>query len=95
MLEKQIEAAVCKYAKEKGILVYKFSSPNHIGVPDRIFFAPGGKVFLIEFKREGGKPTPMQVREADRLATVGHMVYFVDSINLGKTVVDRELLQRA
>ena len=40
MLEKDIEKAVCDYAKSKGVLTYKFSSPNHVGVPDRIFFAP-------------------------------------------------------
>ena len=49
MLEKQIEAKVCDYAKERGLLVYKFTSPNRMAVPDRMFIRPDGKVFFIEF----------------------------------------------
>ena len=36
MLEKQIEAKVCEYAKTKGVLVYKFTSPARAAVPDRL-----------------------------------------------------------
>ena len=89
MLEKQIEAAVCKYAKEKGFLTYKFSSPNHVGVPDRLFVAPYRQAFWIEFKREGGKATAMQEREAQRLRDCGFEVYLVDSVEDGKTVIDK------
>lgn len=90
MLEKQIEAAVCKYAKENGFLQYKFSSPAHFGVPDRIFFGDLNLVFLIEFKRKGGKATPAQEREAMRLKAFAHRVYLVDSVEFGKEVIDRE-----
>jgi hypothetical protein len=56
MLEKQIEKKVCDYAKERGMLVYKFTSPNRMAVPDRLFICPDGRVFFIEFKREGQSP---------------------------------------
>ena len=90
MLEKQIEAAVCKYAESKGFLQYKFSSPAHFGVPDRIFFGDLGFVFLIEFKREGEKPTPAQKREAGRLTNLNHRVYLIDNVEAGKEIIDAE-----
>lgn len=90
MLEKEIEKAVCAYAKEKGFLHYKFTSPGHLGVPDRIFFGDWGRVFLIEFKREGGTPTASQSREACRLTALGIHVYLVNNVPEGKMVVDGE-----
>lgn len=90
MLEKQIEAAVCKYAESKGFLQYKFSSPGHWAVPDRIFFGDLNCVFLIEFKREGEKPTPAQQREAGRLTNLYHRVYLVDNVEAGKEIIDAE-----
>ena len=92
MLEKEIEAAVCKYAKEKGFEVYKFSSPNRVGVPDRMFVAPYQRVFWIEFKRPGGKTTPVQDREAAKLVHCGFSVYLVDSVDAGKEVIDGEAI---
>ena len=63
MKEKDIESVVCNYAKTKGCLVYKFASPAHRSVPDRMFIAPHGKVFFIEFKAPGKLPTVGQRRE--------------------------------
>lgn len=88
MLEKQIEQKVCDYAKSKGWLVYKFTSPNRAAVPDRIFISPMGKVVFIEFKREGQKPTPAQAREHDRLREQRVSVFVVDNVIDGKTIVD-------
>ena len=49
-LEKDIEAKVCLYARDKGMLTYKFTSPARAAVPDRMFIYKG-RVFFIEFKR--------------------------------------------
>jgi hypothetical protein len=87
MLEKQIEKAVCDYAKSKGFLVYKFTSPNRRSVPDRMFIR-AGLVFFIEFKRAGAKPTAMQDREAQKIAAQDINVYFVDDIEMGKSIID-------
>lgn len=83
MLEKQIEHAVCEYAKRQGILVYKFTSPSRAAVPDRLFILPGGKTFFIEFKRTGEKATPQQQREHHRLTEWGVPVFVVDDVELG------------
>jgi hypothetical protein len=88
MLEKQIESAVCDYAKAKGLLVYKFTSPNRAAVPDRMLVCPDGRVFFIEFKRGGQKPTPAQEREHDRLRGHNVSVFVVDNIPDGKAVID-------
>lgn len=88
MLERDIEKRVCEYAKNKGLLVYKFSSPSHRGCPDRLFIRPDGLVWFCEFKKEGQKPTPVQVREITRLRGHGAQVFVVDSVDEGKRVID-------
>lgn len=89
MLEKDIEAKVCKYAADKGMLVYKFTSPNRAAVPDRLFITPDGRVWFCEFKREGQKPTAPQEREHARLRGHNVPVFVVDSVDQGKMVIDR------
>ena len=92
MLEKQIEAKVCDYAKERGVLVYKFTSPNRMAVPDRLFIRPDGRVWFCEFKREGQKPTPAQDREHHRLRQHKVSVFVIDNVDEGKVMVDTMLL---
>jgi hypothetical protein len=88
MLEKQIEAKVCEYAKTKNVLVYKFTSPARMAVPDRLFIRPDGKVWFCEFKREGQKPTPAQEREHIRLQQHKVSVFVIDNVEEGKLMVD-------
>ena len=91
MLEKQIEKSVCEYAKSRGLLHYKFTSPAHLGVPDRLFILPSGKIFFIEFKAPGKKPTPSQVREIGRLENYGCHVWVCDDVLKGKGIIDAYL----
>jgi hypothetical protein len=88
MLEKQIEVKVCDYAKAKGLLAYKFTSPARAAVPDRMFVRPDGKIFFIEFKREGQNPTAAQEREHLRLQKHCVHVFVVDDVTTGKWVID-------
>jgi len=90
MLESAIERAVCNYAKSKGILCYKFTSPASRSVCDRIFMY-NGFVFFIEFKAFGKKPTLSQNKHHQLLAKTGITVYVVDSVILGKEIIDHEL----
>lgn len=87
-LEKSIEAAVCLYARGKGCLAYKFTSPARAAVPDRLFIAKFGRVFFCEFKREGAKPTPAQLREHALLNEQGATVFLIDNVADGKAMVD-------
>jgi len=86
--ERDVEKAVCDYARKAGFLTYKFTSPNHMSVPDRIFINPDGLIFFIEFKAPGKKATPKQMREMHRLAQQGCHVFLCDDINQGETLVD-------
>jgi len=88
MLEKQIEAKVCDYAKTKNVLAYKFTSPARAAVPDRMFVAPDGRVWFCEFKRGGQKPTPAQEREHAKLRTQKVNVFVIDNVIEGKTMID-------
>lgn len=93
ILEKKIEEKVCTYAKDKGFLVYKFTSPQRRSVPDRLLIHPFGKVIFIEFKRDGAKPTPSQALEHTRLRCHNIEVYIIDDIDQGKSLID-ELCRR-
>ena len=88
LLEKEIEKKVCDYAKKKGFYVRKFTSPCARAVPDRLFITPMGKVFFIEFKRTGEKPTLHQLREHRMLKEVNALVVVVDNIPRGLEVID-------
>lgn len=88
LLEKDIENAVVKYAQRCGWRALKFVSPNYRSVPDRIFFKYPVRVFFIEFKRPGEKPTPKQELEIARLKKEGFDVFVVDSVDHGKFIID-------
>lgn len=87
-LEKDIESKVCAYAKAAGCLCYKFTSPSRRSVPDRLFIAPGGEVFFIEFKRLGQKPTAAQGVEIGKIKRQGVPVCVTDTVAGGKVMVD-------
>lgn len=87
-LEKDIERRVCEYARAKGCLAYKFMSPATAHVPDRLIITPNGVIVFIEFKRAGGKPTPAQAVEHERMRKHGARVYVVDNVDEGKNVIE-------
>ena len=88
MLEKHIEAKVCEHARQRGLLVYKFTSPARAAVPDRLFVLPGGRVFFVEFKRKGERPTAPQTREHARLQAHGVSVFVIDNVADGQALID-------
>ena len=88
MLEKEIEAKVKEYARSKGWLAYKFTSPGHSFVPDGLFISPKGVVLFMEFKQLGKKPTPGQSREISRIIEHHTQCYVVDNVERGKEIID-------
>ena len=91
MLERDIEKTVKEYARSKGFLAYKFTSPGHSFVPDGLFISPTGTVFFIEFKRPGGKATTGQLREFVRIEKHNVAVSVVDNVQVGIRIVDSHL----
>ena len=59
-MEKHIEAYLVKKVKELGGMAYKFTSPAHRGVSDRIVCLPDGSTWFVELKTEGGRLSPLQ-----------------------------------
>ena len=68
MLEKNIEAYLVKRVKEIGGMAYKFVSPAHRGVADRVVCLPNGVVWFVELKAPGGRLSPLQKVFEDDMA---------------------------
>lgn len=77
--ERDIERKVVAYCKKHGLVTYKFTSPSYAGVPDRIIMGRG-RILFLELKAPGGRSTPLQVREQNRIRDVGCNAAMVDSI---------------
>jgi len=86
--EAKIEQAIRRYAERRGVLCYKFSSPAHRGVPDRMFVA-NGKVLFLEIKAPGNRPTKLQSRELQKLTDAGVMATWVDNLTSAMTLIDK------
>lgn len=96
MKESDIERHVVTYARKNGFWVRKFTTPARRSAPDDIF-GKGGKVFWIEFKRTGEKPTELQAKEHAEMREHGLAVYVIDSREAGRDLIDRynEIIARA
>ena len=60
MLEKQIERRLVEGVRKLGGLCYKFVSPGHPGVPDRMIITPKGGVIFVELKTDTGRLSKLQ-----------------------------------
>ena len=87
--ESKIEQTVCSKAKNLGWLVYKFTSPNQRGVPDRIFMR-NGICFFVEFKKFGKKPTELQNVTMGKIKLIGGFeCYVIDNIEDGFKLLEK------
>ena len=89
ILEKEIEKTVIAYARSIGYYVRKFVSPSNRSVPDDLFLSPKGRIFFVEFKRKGHKPTAAQMNEHVEIGKRGGKVFVIDDIDKGKKLVDQ------
>ena len=82
MLERDVEAKLCRMVERRGGLCLKWVCPGWSGVPDRIILFPGGRVIFAETKRPtGGKISALQRWWADRLAGLGFRTFFIWNLN--------------
>lgn len=88
MLEKVLESKICKYAKSRGCVCWKFSSPSFVGVPDRILICPNGVVGFIEVKAKGKKPSTKQLHVMKLIKAMGVPVEWVDSLEDAQKFID-------
>lgn len=88
MLEKEIEKYLNDNIKKFGGRSYKFISPGQSGVPDRIVFLPGGKIYFVELKRKKGSPSALQKLQHKRFKELGHEVYLLYGLDDVKRFID-------
>lgn len=75
LVEVDIENRVCKQAEREGWIAAKLANLGSRGWPDRWFFKPGPVIVIIEFKKPGKKPRPLQTYICNMLAELGFNVY--------------------
>jgi hypothetical protein len=60
MRESTIEKYFVAQVKALGGVAYKFTSPAHRGVADRVACLPDGSTWFVELKAPGGRLSPLQ-----------------------------------
>lgn len=91
MLETDVEGNNRTYAKKKGVMFEKFTSPSKRSVPDDILTFPNGLIAFIEYKAPGKRATPKQWLDHQKRRAMGCLVYVVDNPDVGRRVIE-ELL---
>lgn len=79
--EKSIEKALRERVKKLGGLALKFWCLSFSGMPDRIVLMPGGRIWFVELKSPGKKPTSLQLRVHALLVSLGFEVWVIDNEN--------------
>ncbi|MDQ0254914.1 hypothetical protein J2S74_002296 [Evansella vedderi] len=77
--ERDIENYFREEVRKAGGRAYKFESPGNIGVPDRLVLFPGKRVYFVEMKAPGKKPTKNQIGQHRKINSFGHTVLVIDS----------------
>ena len=70
MLERDVEAYFRKAVEARGGVAFKFVSPSHRGVSDRIVCLQG-QTWFVELKRPGGRLSPLQKIFAAEMERLG------------------------
>ena len=70
MLERDVEVYFRREVAAAGGVAFKFVSPSHRGVSDRIVCLPGATWF-VELKRPGGRLSPLQKIFAAEMERLG------------------------
>lgn len=78
-LEADLEKDAIKFAKRHSWLTRKFRHAGRRAAPDR-WFAKGGIIFWVEFKRQGNVPSEQQYEEIFAMRGAGLDVLWIDSI---------------
>ncbi len=90
--EIDIEKAFCKYADKLGCKALKLIFLNKKGFPDRTIICHGGRIFFIEFKRKGKKPSPAQIVVRKILESFGFEYYICDTEGQAEYYLDKFLI---
>jgi len=77
--EKVLEKKLSEAIKKAGGLSIKLISIHFIGLPDRLCLLPKGRLFFIEMKTTGKKPSKIQTIVHAKLDALGFPVLIIDT----------------
>lgn len=86
--ESDTEKKLGEFARARGCLYYKFSSPARRGVPDRLIIAPNGRCLFLELKAPKKTPTALQRREIELLRGNRQFAEWTDNLEEGKRMIE-------
>lgn len=78
-LEIDIETDCVNIAASQGVPSVKLEKVKR-SYPDRLFFVPGGRPLVVEFKIPGEAPRPQQTERIEMLRALGYRVVVVVSV---------------
>ena len=94
-IESSMEREFTTYARERGCIHWKWTSPGRPGVPDRILIVPSSMrtvmrpaVRFVEWKKKGGRLSGSQKRRIDQLRDAGCIVEVFDDLAVAKAYLD-------
>lgn len=78
--EKLIERNLKKWVEYAGGLCIKLLATHFLGLPDRMCLLPEARIFFVELKSTGKKPTKIQERVHKMIRDLGFRVHVIDSM---------------
>ena len=88
MIESEVEKKLVQGVKKLGGLCLKWVSPGYSGVPDRIVFLPGGRVYFVELKQDRGRLRARQKYVHKCFKKLGFSVYTLKGMDEVKEFLD-------
>ena len=77
-VEKTLERKLYAGMKSRSGKALKFYCLSFAGMPDRICLAPGGRIWFVELKSTGRKPSKIQEVVIKWLRDLGFPVFVID-----------------
>lgn len=77
-MEKHTEKYLRIEIKKRGGWCIKLPAIFEAGLPDRIVLMPGGRIYFVEMKTKGKKPSPIQTVVHAKMAALGFQVHVLD-----------------
>lgn len=91
-LERDLQRACLKHARERGWLALKVETIKNVGWPDVILVPPKSAqvhaILWVEFKREGTELSPIQVHVQRQLVERLQRVYTVRTLQQFRQILD-------
>jgi hypothetical protein len=89
--ESVAEKRLVAWAESNGVLQLKLNIQGRRGWPDRVFFLPGGRPYLVEMKAEGEEPRKLQLYIHAQLRSLGYLIEVHDTAEKAIEFIKRHI----